>query len=97
MLRTHGSNLETELGYRGPARHPLITWLVRHSAMIVNWTVNGPDGITAYNRVRSKPFKTRLLRFGETCSYKIRAQEPLSWSGDGRRWHEGSTRGLGST
>ena len=57
--------------------------------MIVNWTVVGPDGITAYNRVRSKPFKTRLLRFGETCSYKIRAQEPLSSSGDGRQWHEG--------
>ena len=63
--------------------------------MIVSWrTVVGPDGITAYNRVRSKPFKTRLLRFGETCSYKIRAQEPSSSSGDGRRWHEGIFRGV---
>ena len=94
MLRTHRSNLETELGYRVPARHPfIITWFVRHSSMLLNWTVVGPDGISAYNRVRSKPFETRLLRF-EACSCKIRAQEPLSSSGDGRRWHAGISIGV---
>ena len=91
---THRSNLETELGYREPARHPLIAWLVRHSTMIVDWTVKRPDGITAYHRVRSKPFKSRLLRFGEACSYKSRAQEPLSSSGDRRWWHEGVFIGI---
>ena len=62
--------------------------------MIVNWTVKGPDGITAYHRLRSKPFESRLLRFGEACSYKNTAQEPLSPSGDGRRWHEGTLIGI---
>ena len=94
MLRTHRSNLETELEYRVPVRHPLIAWLVRHSAMIVNWIVKGPDGITAYHRVRSEPFKIRLLRVGEACCCKNRAQEPLSSSGDGRRWHKGMFVGV---
>ena len=90
MVRTHRSGLEEELGHRVPARHPLIAWLVRHAANIVNWTVTGADGKTAYQRARSKPFTTRLLRFGEKCSYKTRAQEPLSPTGDGQGWHQGT-------
>ena len=94
MMKTHRSSLEEELGHRVPARHPLMAWLVRHAANIATWTVKGPDGKTAYERTRSKPFTTRLLRFGETCSYKLRSQEPLPSAGDGRKWHEGIFVGL---
>ena len=38
MVRTHRSSLERDLGYRVPARHPLIAWLVKHVADIVNWS-----------------------------------------------------------
>ena len=94
MLKTHRSSLEEELGYRVPVRHPLIAWLTRHAANIVTWTVKGPDGLTAYQRARSKPFTTRLLRFGERCTYKIRSQEPLAPAGDGRKWHVGTFVGV---
>ena len=71
-----------------------MAWLVRHAANIATWTVKGPDGKTAYERTRSKPFTTRLLRFGETCSYKLRSQEPIPSAGDGRKWHEGTFVGV---
>ena len=86
MIRTFRTGLEDELGYRVPARHTLMAWLVRHAADVVNWSMRGPGRLTAYQRARPKPFGTRLLRFGEMCSYKVRAHEPLP-SGDGRRWH----------
>ena len=60
MFRTSRSGLEEELGYRVPARHPLMAWLVRHAADVVNWSMRGPDGLTAYHRVRSKLFRTRF-------------------------------------
>ena len=56
--------------------------------------MRAPDGFTAYQRVRSKLFRTRLLRFGEMCSYKVGAHEPLPSSGDGRRWHVGAFIGI---
>ena len=61
MVRTMRSGLERELGFRVPARHPLIAWLVRHAANTLTWVVKGQAGTTAYNRVRGKPFRTRLL------------------------------------
>ena len=36
MLGTLKSGLEDELGYRVPARHRLVAWLVRHAADVVN-------------------------------------------------------------
>ena len=33
MVRTMRSGLERELGFRVPARHPIVAWIVRHSAM----------------------------------------------------------------
>ena len=80
--------------YSVPARHPLMAWLVRHAADVVNWNMRGPDRLTAYQRVRPKPFRTRLLGCGEMCSYKVRARELLPSSGDGRRWHVGAFIGV---
>ena len=34
------------------------------------------------------------MRFGETCRYKNRSHEPLSASGDGRRFHVGIFVGI---
>ena len=35
MLRTHRSGFADELGYRVPADHFLMAWLVRHAANVV--------------------------------------------------------------
>ena len=94
MVRTMRSSLEQDLGFRVPARHPVVAWLVRHAASTMNWMVKGHDGMTAYQRVRGKPFTTRLLTFGEQVRFKLRAHEPLSATGDGRRTHLGTYIGI---
>ena len=94
MFRTHRSCLEERIGFRIPAKHPIMTWLVRHVGDIMNWTVKGHDGKTAYERVRGKEFRTRLPGFGELVRYKLRAQEPIPSSGDGRRFHVGPFVGI---
>ena len=71
MVRTMRSGFERELGFRDFGRHLLIAWLVRNDANTLIWVVKGQDSKTAYNRVRGKPFRTRLLTFGEKCRYKM--------------------------
>ena len=51
-------------------------------------------GVTAYQRVRGKHFRTRLMTFGEQCRFKHRSHEPLSTSGDGKNFHVGSYAGV---
>ena len=77
VLPAHRSGLEDELGYLEPARHPLMAWLLKHAANLVSLSIKGPDGLTAYQRVRLKPVKTRLIRSGEMCRDKMRARETL--------------------
>ena len=74
-------------------RHPLIAWMIKHAGNLINWCKKGHDGRTAYHRVRSRPFHTRLMNFGEACSFKNRSHEPVS-AADGRRWHSGTFLGM---
>ena len=93
-LRTLRSSLESQIGFRVPVRHALMTWLVRHAAALVTWCAKGHDGLTAYNRVCGREFRTKLLTFGEYCSFKNRSQEPLDRNADGRRFHQGVFVGI---
>ena len=88
-FRTLRSSVEDRLGYRIPVKHPVMAWLIRHAANLVTWCARGHDGQTAYQRVRLREFKTRLLAFGELCSFKNRMLEPLGSNVDGRRFHQG--------
>ena len=94
QFKTLRSGLEEEIGYRVPARHPVIAWLAQHPADVLNGTTKGPEGKTPYHKVRGKPFMTRLMRFGKTCRYKNRSHEPLSANSDCRRFHIGTFVGI---
>ena len=87
--RTLRSCLESKIGHRIPVRHPLTAWMIRHAANLVTWCSKGHDGRTAYQRVRSREFRTRLLTFGEVCRFKNRSQEPVTRAQDGQRWPAG--------
>ena len=52
------------------------------------------DPTSAYQRVRSIQFKTRVMTFGEVCRFKVRSQQPTSVHPDGRRWHSGVFVGI---
>ena len=94
-VKTMRSELERQLGVRVPVRHPLISGLVRHAANTLTWTVKGHDGVTAYHRVLGKPFRTRLMTFGEQCRYKLRSHKPNNSFGDGGTFHVGTYVGVG--
>ena len=75
QLRTCVLSLECRIGHRIPPDHPIIAWMVPHCAFSMTIRVKGEDGKTAYERVRLRPFSTRMLEFGEYCRYKIGVQE----------------------
>ena len=74
-LRTNLLSLERQIRARIPLDHPILAWLVSHSANIRTMRVKGPDGRTAHQRARGAASSVRLLPFGEICRYKCRSQE----------------------
>ena len=71
-----------------------MAWMETHAAALVTCCAKGYDGRTAYQRVRGKEFRTRLLAFGEVCRFKNRSHEPLKGVVDGRRFHAGIFIGI---
>ena len=90
-LRTLKLCLERRIGKKIPPRHPIMTWLAPHAAAILRYRSRGDDGKTPHERVRLRPFNSRLIGFGERCSYKARSKEPLS---DDHKWHHGIFLGI---
>ena len=93
-FRTVRSCIGSRLGHRIPVRHPSIAWMIRHAASLITWCAKGQDGQTAYQRVRWRQFKTRLMTFSEICRFKPRSQETISTHVDGQRWHSGVFVGI---
>ena len=94
QFRTLKSCLESQIGYKIPVRHPLISWLVRHAACLIMWCSKGHDGRTAYQRIKGREFKTKLMAFGEFCRFKNRSHEPVANVRDGTRFHSGIFVGI---
>ena len=93
-LRTLKSCIESKIGFKIPVQHPLISWMTQHAADLISWCSRGHDGRTAYQRVRGREFKTRLMTFGELCRFKNRSQEALANVDGGSRFHEGIFVGI---
>ena len=85
-MRTLKLCLERRIGKRIPPRHPIMTWLAPHAAAILRYRSRGDDGKTPHERVRLRPFNSRLIGFGERRSYKSRSKEPVN---DDHKWHHG--------
>ena len=93
-FRTLKSCLEAKIGFKVPVRHPLVAWMIRHSANLITWYARGADGRTGYQRVKTRDFTTRLMGFGEVCRFKNRSQEPISSVNGGSRFHTGIFVGI---
>ena len=90
-MRTLKLCLERRIGKKFSPRHPIMTWLAPHAAAILRYRSRGDDGKTPHERVRLRPFNSRLNGFGERCSYKARSKEPLN---DDHKWHHGIFLGI---
>ena len=93
MVRTLKGCLEERVQMRIPADHPMIAWVVQHAALLLTTRVRGHDGKTAWERVRGKPFGTRLMGIGEHCRWKLRSKEPIE-HGRGHRFNTGTFVGM---
>ena len=76
-IRTLWRGLEKRLGHRVPVTHPVMSWLVSHAAATRTFRGRGQDGQTAYQKIRGRPFSTKLFEFGEHCRFKLRLKEPM--------------------
>ena len=72
--------------------HPIMPWLVRYSAVLINISKIGDDGRTAYERRKGKKFNRPLPEIGE-CIYYL---NPKSVGKDklDARWENAISVGL---
>ena len=87
QVRVSKLALEDNLGADIDVKHPIIHWLVAHSAWLLNRFEVGKDGRTAYQRVRGKHYKGFVFEFGEVV-YGM--EVPRQRGGSmGSKWIEG--------
>ena len=56
--------------------HPVFSWLLEHTCLILSVRVRGSDGLTAWARVRGRAFNQRMLSFLESVFYKLPTKGP---------------------
>ena len=86
-VRTLKAALESRIRKRIPSSHPIVRWLIEHSATTLNkYAVHG-DGATlstAYEQLHGKKASEKLAEFGERVLFwipkKRRAKLDLPWS-----------------
>ena len=57
--------LEKRIERKLPINHPMTSWLLEHTSLLLNACVRGEDGLTAWARVRGRAFGQRLIGYGE--------------------------------
>ena len=67
--------------------------------MLLNVKSRGQDGLTAWARVRGRPFSQQLLGYGEQVLYKLPSKGPVSQPDGnmGARWLDGTFLGYSRT
>jgi hypothetical protein len=76
LFRTLKLCLEARIDKYIPIDHPIIAWMMQHVCLLLNCMIKGDDGITAWHRVRGRPFHQQLLGFGECILYRYPSKGP---------------------
>jgi len=63
--------LEHRYKMKVSSRHPVMAWLVTYAADMLTRFGRGKDGRTPWELSRGKPYRRRLLPFGETCLFMV--------------------------
>ena len=67
-------SLEARLGRSVDAREPIVTYIPKYAAYLLNRLKVGKDGKTAYERCKGKRATVLGLEFGEKLLYKVKAE-----------------------
>ena len=83
QFRTLKTALKSRLKSRLASDHPVIAWLVEHTAYVLNKFAIGSDGKTAYGRLHGREGRERICEFGERIMWyvpkKMRAKLDQRW------------------
>ena len=91
QIRVLRAALEAKRKAKVPVIHPVICWLIEHSADVLNKYQKGDDGRTAYHRLRRKGWNDEMVAFGENVHYRINCKASTrKYKLDGR-WYEGTS------
>ena len=71
QIRTLRAQLQQNYDRTTTSNHPIVPWLVRHTAYLPNRCATHADGNTSYFRRWSKDNKAPLCEFGETAQYLL--------------------------
>ena len=104
--RTLKAQLEANYDISIESQHPIIPWLVRHSAYLRNRYATHTDGNTSFYRRWSKEHRTPLCEFGEAVLYQLPHVKdlpklenrflPAIWRGLAKTQHQEKTPGNSS-
>ena len=91
-VRTIKKALEDRVGIKLNSDHPVIPWIILHSADILNKFSVGKDGKTAYERWKGKQWTKESVEFGELIHFKLPKNTSRGKLDD--RWDEGIFLGM---
>ena len=70
MIRTWRNHLEQKYGMKIEATNPIFPWMVRYAGEVITRFKKGPDGMTAYERLKDgKKSRTRGAQLGERVMF----------------------------
>jgi hypothetical protein len=91
QLRTLKSALDSRLKQKVPVNHPLMNWLVEHTANVINRYAVTADGTTPYQALHGKRSTLRVVEFAEQVFFYVPKKLRAKLS---RRWQLGTYLGL---
>ena len=78
---------EINMGQKIPVDHPAFAWMVEHAADVVTKAEVGTDGLTAWERLKTRPHSGVMFEFGARVLYRV-AHKPVGGEME-PRWQEG--------
>jgi thiol-disulfide isomerase/thioredoxin len=78
--------LESSVGIRFPAIRPIMSWIAKHAADMIDKFHVGPDGKTSYEIMKDEKYSRSLVEFGEKIFFR---HGKLSENKLEARWEEG--------
>jgi hypothetical protein len=71
QVRTLLLALQKGLEVKVPVTREIVTWMVEHAADLLNKFLVGPDGRTAFERLKGTKYRGETVEFGRKILYKI--------------------------
>ena len=71
QIRTLRAQLQQNYDRTITSKHPIVPWMVRHTAYLLNRYATHADGNTSYFRRWNKDHRAPICEFGETVQYLL--------------------------